>query len=141
MIRGFACGVFDLYHPGHVLMLEECSRHCNHLTIAINRAVAFDEGINPGKRAPFFTPEERMLILHSVRYVDEVLFYETEDELTHIMSTGGFDLRFLGDDYKGRPITAADAIPAIHYIDRSHGYSTSRIVQRIKESLDQRGGA
>jgi glycerol-3-phosphate cytidylyltransferase len=135
MIRGFACGVFDLYHPGHVLMLRECRQHCDHLTIAINKATQFDSHINPGKRAPFFNTDERRLILESIRYVDETLLYETEEELTEIMRSGNFDVRFLGDDYKGRPITAEDAITRIHFIDRSHGYSTSMYVQRFSERL------
>lgn len=139
MTRGFSCGVFDLYHPGHVLMLRECKQHCDHLTIAINRAVQFDQNINPGKRKPFFTPDERKLVLESTRYVDETLFYDTEEELTAIMVNGNFDVRFLGDDYKGKPITAAHAIPRIHYIDRSHGLSTSLYVARIAARLKNPG--
>ena len=131
MTRGFACGVFDLYHPGHVLMLEDCNRHCDHLTLAINRAEAFSAEINPGKRQPYFTADERKMILESIRFVDDTLFYATEEELTDIMRNGNFDVRFLGDDYEGRPITARDAIPKIVFLDRSHGYSTSGIVERI----------
>lgn len=135
MVKGFACGVFDLYHPGHVLMLKECKEHCDHLTIAINRAKAFDRKINPDKREPFFSPEERMMVITSVRFVDVAVFYSTEEELTSVMEKGGFDLRFLGDDYRGEPITASDAIPRIHYIDRSHGYSTTSIIERIAQRI------
>jgi glycerol-3-phosphate cytidylyltransferase len=131
MIKGFACGVFDLYHPGHVIMLQDCKRHCDHLTLAINRAEAFSAEINPGKRQPFFTADERKLILDSIRFVDATLFYSTEEELTDIMRNGDFDVRFLGDDYEGKPVTARDAIPQIIFLDRSHGYSTSGIVERI----------
>lgn len=113
-------------------MLRDCKMHCDHLTVAINRAEEFSDEINPGKRPPFFTAEERKLVLESVRYVDEILFYSTEEELTELMREGGYDVRFLGDDYHGRPITAGDAIPKIVYIDRSHGYSTSDMVERIR---------
>ncbi|HKL40682.1 MAG TPA: adenylyltransferase/cytidyltransferase family protein [Cryomorphaceae bacterium] len=133
MIRGFACGVFDLYHPGHVLMLRDCKNHCDHLTVALNRSENFDESINPGKRKPFFTLEERKLVLDSIKYVDEIIDYQTEEELTEIMSTGNYDVRFLGDDYEGKPITAGDAIKRIVYIDRSHGYSTSKLVEQIRK--------
>ena len=132
MIRGFACGVFDLYHPGHVLMLEECKKYCDHLTVALNTAEDFDEKINPGKRKPVFSIAERKMVLASVRFVDEVIEYDSEERLTEIMSNGDFQIRFLGDDYKGRPITAPDAIEKIHYLDRSHGYSTTAIVERLK---------
>ncbi|MGB6036845.1 MAG: adenylyltransferase/cytidyltransferase family protein [Cryomorphaceae bacterium] len=133
MIRGFACGVFDLYHPGHVLMLRDCKKHCDHLTVALNRSENFDEAINPGKRKPFFTLEERRMVMESIKYVDEIIDYQTEEELTEIMSTGNYDVRFLGDDYEGKPITAGDAIKRIVYIDRSHGYSTSKLVEQIRK--------
>jgi len=133
MIRGFACGVFDLYHPGHVLMLRDCKNHCDHLTVALNRSENFDESINPGKRKPFFTLEERKMVLDSIKYVDEIIDYQTEEELTEIMSTGNYDVRFLGDDYEGKPITAGDDIKRIVYIDRSHGYSTSKLVEQIRK--------
>lgn len=132
MRKGFACGVFDVYHPGHVLMLEECRRHCDHLTVAVNEARHFDPVVNPQKRGPIFTLEERLMVLRSVRYIDTLLTYGSEEELMRIMESGGFHVRFLGDDYRGRPITAAHAIPHIHYIDRGHGYSTTAMVQRIR---------
>ncbi|MCH2214505.1 MAG: adenylyltransferase/cytidyltransferase family protein [Flavobacteriales bacterium] len=134
MIKGFACGVFDLYHPGHVLMLRDCKKHCDHLTLALNRSENFSDHINPGKRKPFFSLDERRLVMQSIKYVDEIIDYETEEELTKIMLAGGFDLRFLGDDYQGKPITAAKAIPRIIYLDRSHGYSTSELVRMIRTS-------
>lgn len=135
MRKGFACGVFDLYHPGHVLMLEECKTHCDHLTVAINTAQSFNFDINPGKRAPIFSAEERKIVLSSVKYVDAVCFYSTEDELTEIMSNGGFEVRFLGDDYKGKPITAPNAIPELFYTNRDHGYSTTQFFERIEAGL------
>jgi len=121
-------------------MLEECSRHCDHLTIGINTAEAFDEAINPGKRRPFFTAEERYQVIKSVRYVDEVIFYDSEEALTEILVSGGFEIRFLGDDYRGKPITAPEAVPHIHYIDRSHGYSTSGVLDNIRERMKREGG-
>ncbi|MEM9052264.1 MAG: adenylyltransferase/cytidyltransferase family protein [Bacteroidota bacterium] len=134
MIKGFACGVFDLYHPGHVLMLQDCKEHCDHLTVALNRSENFSVDINPGKRSPYFSLQERKLVIESIKYVDAVIDYGTEEELTEIMSSGGFDVRFLGDDYQGKPITAREAIAKIVYIDRSHGYSTSELVKKIRTS-------
>lgn len=131
MIRGFACGVFDLYHPGHVLMLAECKEYCGHLTVALNTAQDFDPSVNPGKRKPIFTLEERKLVIKSVVFVDAVVEYDSEEKLTEIMETGGFDIRFLGDDYKGKKITSPHAISKIHYLDRSHGYSSTLFFNRI----------
>jgi glycerol-3-phosphate cytidylyltransferase len=128
---GFACGVFDLFHAGHVLMLEECKRNCDYLIVAINASEQFDEKINPGKRKPVYSVEERMLIMKSCRYVDEVLVYSSEVELLEILKSRKIDIRFLGEDYRGKKITGEELDIPVHYTDRSHGLSTSAIRKRI----------
>ncbi len=133
MKKGFACGVFDLFHAGHVLMLKECKEHCDYLVLALNKAENIDGTINPGKRSPVYSLEERKMILESCRFVDEVVVYNSEEELLSILQKGNFDIRFLGDDYRGRPITGEDLNIAIHYTDRSHGLSTTRFVDRIRK--------
>ena len=57
--RGFVCGVFDLFHAGHVLMLQDCAKQCGHLTVALNKAVHIDVKINPDKNLPIYSIEER----------------------------------------------------------------------------------
>lgn len=122
---GFTCGVFDLFHAGHVLMLQECKEHCDYLIVALNRAENISETINPGKQKPLYTIEERKLIMSSCKYVNEVLEYNSEDELLKILTGKNISIRFLGDDYKGRPITGQDLNIEIYYTNRSHGLSTS----------------
>ena len=128
---GFACGVFDLFHPGHVLMLKECKENCDYLIVAVNRAENISNEINPGKRQPVFSIEERKLVVSSSRFVDETLEYNSEEDLYQIMKSRKIDVRFLGDDYKGKEITGGDLGIAIHYIDRSHGYSTTNAIAEI----------
>lgn len=134
MKKGFACGVFDLFHAGHVLMLKECSEHCDYLIVALNAAESFSEEISPGKRKPVYSLAERKLIIESCRYVDEVLTYNSEDELYEIMKAKKINIRFLGEDYKGKPITGADLGIEIYYTSRSHGYSTTDVINRIIEA-------
>jgi glycerol-3-phosphate cytidylyltransferase len=128
---GFACGVFDLFHLGHVLMLEECKTQCDYLMVAINSAENIDPLINPGKKRPVYTLEERVKIMKSCRLVDEVLTYSSEEDLLNIMKTKKIDVRFLGDDYKGKPITGAELNIPVYYTDRSHGLSTSEYRRRV----------
>lgn len=131
MIKGFACGVFDLFHAGHVLMLKECKENCDYLVVGLNKAENIDKKINPDKKPPLFRYAERKLILEACKYVDEVLGYNSEQELTKIMKNGNFHIRFLGDDYRGKPITALNAIKEIYYLDRSHGLSTSNFKKKL----------
>ena len=122
---GFTCGVFDLFHAGHVLMLQECKNYCDYLIVALNKAENISAEINPGKKKPVFAIEERVLIMNACRYVDEVLIYNSEDELLEILKTKNINIRFLGEDYKDKNITGAELNIEIHYTDRSHGLSTS----------------
>ena len=128
---GFACGVFDLFHAGHALMLKECKQYCDRLVVAVNKAQNISAAINPAKQKPVYSYEERKLILESCRYVDEVIGYNSEEELLEILKKGHFDIRFLGEDYKGRAITGAELKIPIHYTDRSHGLSTTVIRERL----------
>lgn len=133
MIRGFACGVFDLFHAGHVLMLQECKEHCDYLVVAVNKAENINNAINPGKKPPIFSFEDRKLILEACRFVDEVVGYNSEEELIKIMRSRSFQVRFLGEDYRGRDITDELAIPKVHYTDRSHGRSSSAVRLRLEK--------
>jgi glycerol-3-phosphate cytidylyltransferase len=129
---GFACGIFDLFHAGHVLMLKECKSNCDHLIVAVNSGKNIDSRINPGKTKPIFSLEERKLILAACKYVDEVVEYSSEDELMELLVGLKVNIRFLGADYKGKPITGSDLPIEIYYTDRSHGLSTSTYLKVIR---------
>lgn len=128
---GFACGVFDLFHAGHVLMLKECKEHCDFLIVAINKAEIFSTMINPGKKMPIYNYEERKMIMENSKYVNLVIGYSNEEELLQLLNNLSIDVRFLGDDYKGKPITGENLGLKIHYIDRSHGLSSSLFREKI----------
>jgi glycerol-3-phosphate cytidylyltransferase len=114
------------------MMLEECKEHCDYLIVAVNAAENIDAAINPNKRAPVYSLDERVMIMKSIKYVDRVLVYRSEADLLHIMKTEKIDVRFLGDDYRNRPITGAELEIPIYYTNRSHGLSTSVYRKRLE---------
>lgn len=124
---GFACGVFDLFHAGHVIMLKECKEQCDYLLVALNRADFLPED----KNKPIYTIDERVVIMSSCKFVDEVITYNSEEELLQILKTRKIDVRFLGEDYKNKPITGADLNIDIYYTNRDHGLSTSSYLRKI----------
>ncbi len=129
MKKGFACGIFDLFHPGHVRMLKECKEHCDYLYVGLNIASHLPDE----KNKPVFSAPERKEILESCKYVDEVLCYDGEDQLLHLIRSLEIDIRFLGEDYRGRNITGDSPGITIHYTNRSHGYSSTVIRSRIHD--------
>lgn len=120
---GFTASSFDLLHAGHVLMLEECKTQCDYLVVGFNRFPAGKDFVQ--------TPEERLIQLQAIKYVDEIREYNTEEELLEIMRDVKPDVRFLGDDYKERTdYTGYELGISIFFNDRSHGYSTSELKER-----------
>lgn len=126
-VVGFTCGVYDLFHAGHVLMLKECRENCDFLIVALNSAA----NLSADKNHPIFTLEERVEILRSCKFVDRVETYSSEEELEQLLSSIKPTVRFLGDDYTNKPITGKEYSERIYFTDRSHGKSTSSYIRQI----------
>jgi len=128
--RGVVAGAFDLIHPGYCKLFKFCKDNCTHLTVLLHD----DPSIERKKMKPVHTVDERMEILQSIRYVDEVITYRDENELATKLELGSYDVRFLGDDYKNKKVTADSLSIKVIYTNRSHGYSTTDLKKKIAES-------
>ena len=128
MIRGFTCGTFDLLHAGHVLMLKEIKEQCDYLIVGIQT----DPSFRPGKNNPIQSIDERKLQLEAVRFVDQVVQYDTEEDLVDLLKMTKPDLRFVGMDWKNNPnLTGGDLPIEIRYNSRDHGFSSSELRKRV----------
>jgi len=130
MIKGFIAGAFDLIHPGYVQMFKEAKQCCDYLIIGLHE----NPEVN-GKLKPILSVDERLDILYSIRYVDQVVPYKGENGLVELLEYLDPGVRFLGDDYKNKSITGDHLAIPICYLDRSHGWSTTSFKQKIKESI------
>ena len=126
--KGIVAGAFDIIHPGYVRMFKEAKKHCGHLTVALHEDPSF---ARPLKMTPVQTVEERREILKAIRYVDEVIVYQSEDTFLWYLESGKYDVRFLGDDYKEGGYTGKDIPIKIHWIPRDHGYSSTKLKNQI----------
>jgi glycerol-3-phosphate cytidylyltransferase len=75
-------------------------------------------------------------VLKSITYVDEIYSYNGEDDLYELLQEIDPDVRFLGDDYKGKKVTGEDLNIQIVYLDRSHGWSTTKFKTLIHEQIN-----
>src|SRR6185436_83466 len=127
---GFTCGSFDLCHAGHVLMFQDCKKHCDWLIVGLQSDPSIDR---PEKHRPVMTVMERLTLLENIRGVDEVFIYNTEADLLEYLKQHEhrIDVRFLGADWMGKPFTGHELSINVMYNDRSHGYSTSELRQRV----------
>ena len=94
MKKGITFGAFDLFHAGHVLMLEEAKSVCDHLTVCIQTDPSIDR---KSKNSPVQSLEERQIQVLGCRYVDEVVIYDTENDLLDILDRLDWDIRILGE--------------------------------------------
>jgi glycerol-3-phosphate cytidylyltransferase len=134
---GVIFSAFDLGpHAGHQLALKEAKAHCDYLVVGLHTDPTIDR---PSKNKPIQTLPERYIQVRSSRYVDEVIPYQTEAELLELLKMVNPQVRFLGDDYRGRTdFTGFELNIPIHYCSRSHGVSPSDIRRRVHEQEEAR---
>lgn len=126
---GFTCGTFDLLHAGHCLMLEEARQQCDYLIVGLQTDPTIDRKY---KTKPIQSVLERYIQLISCKYVDEVVPYDTEEDLMIILKNFNIDIRIIGYDYYGKEFTGKDLGIPIFYNSRRHTFSSTELRKRIK---------
>ena len=129
---GITCGAMDLLHAGHIAMLAEAKSNCDYLVVALQTDPSLDR---KGKNSPVQSVFERILQVSAVRYVDDVVVYQTESELEDIFLTLPIDVRIIGDDYREKDFTGKqiclDRGIDIVYNSRAHSFSSSGLRKRV----------
>lgn len=130
---GITCSTFDLLHAGHVVMLEEAKRHCDYLIAALQVDPTQDR---KEKNKPIQSVVERQIQLAAVRFVDEIVVYNTEKELDDIFLTLPINVRIIGEEYKDKDFTAKKICYKrkieIIYNKRDHSFSSTDLKKRTK---------
>ncbi len=125
---GFTCSCFDLLHAGHLIMLEDAKSKCDKLIVGLRTDPTIDR---KDKNKPIQSLEERKIQLEAVKYIDEIIIYETENELRKLIFELDPDVRILGSDWKGKPFTGYNLPIKIYFHERKHDYSTSALRKKI----------
>ena len=132
MVLGFTSVVGDLWHAGHVAMIQECRRHCDRLIVAVMANIDHRED----KNTPIQSLFERTFQVANTKGVDLVLTCETENDLLLALQTIRPDVRFVGEDYKGKEFTGKDYCIKtgieIYYNKRDHGLSSRTLRKRVE---------
>lgn len=136
---GFTCSTFDLFHAGHVVMLEEAKRQCDYLIAAIQTDPTLDRST---KNSPVQSIVERQIQVKACRYVDEVVIYSTEKELEDLFRTLPIDVRILGVEYENKDFTGKqvclDRCIRFYFNTRDHSFSSSDLRSRVYEAERQK---
>lgn len=130
-VVGFTCSTFDLLHAGHILMLAEIRESCDRLIVGLQNDPTVDR---PTKNKPVQSIVERYVQLSAVKYVDDIIVYNTEKDLEDLLMFLPINLRFVGEEYQGKDFTGKNICEdrgiKIVYNSRKHRFSSSELRQR-----------
>ena len=133
---GFTCSTFDLLHAGHILMLAECKTICDYLIVAVQSDPTIDRP--DVKNKPVQSIVERYVQLSAVKFIDEIIVYDTEKDLEDLLMFLPINVRVIGEEYKDKEFTGKqiceDRGIKIWYNSRNHRFSSSELRKRTYQS-------
>jgi glycerol-3-phosphate cytidylyltransferase len=133
---GITFSTFDLLHAGHVAMLAEAKNHCDYLIAGLQTDPTIDRPDTKNK--PIQSIVERQISLSANRFVDEIVVYETEQDLIDLILTLPLDVRILGVEYEDTNFTGRNEGTGrgINHIfnKRDHSFSSSSLRKRVHEA-------
>ena len=141
-VTGFTCSTFDLLHAGHILMLAEAKSRCDYLIVGLQTNPAIERPETKNK--PVQSIVERYVQLSAVKYVDEIIVYETERDLEDLLMFLPINKRFIGEEYHGKEFTGKEICVErdidIIYNSRTHRFSSTELRQRTYQyELSKKG--
>ena len=130
---GITFSAFDLFHAGHVKMLEEAKLHCDYLIVGLQLDPSIDR---EEKNEPSQSIIERYIQLKGSKFVDEIVPYVSEKDLEDILHYFKLDIRIIGDEYKEKNFTGKTYCEEngieIYYNSRDHRFSSSGLRKQVK---------
>ena len=135
MKTGITFSTFDLFHAGHVKMLEEAKTKCDYLIVGLQLDPSIDR---PEKNKPTQSIIERYVQLKACKFIDEIIPYITEEDLMDVLSSFKIDIRIIGEEYKEKDFTGKEYCKKkgieIYYNKREHRFSSSALRKQVTSS-------
>ena len=130
---GITFSTFDMLHAGHIAMLSEAKNHCDYLICGLQTDPTIDRPET--KNHPIQSIVERQIQLSACRYVDEVVVYQTEQDLVDLLLILPLDVRILGVEYQDKNFSGRDECYdrgiEIVFNGRDHSFSSSSLRKRV----------
>ena len=123
----FTNGCFDVLHPGHLRMLDYCASLGYHLTVGIDTDKRVKELKGPTR--PIYNQDDRVYMLNSLKTVDRVVLFGSEEELTSIVRSIKPDFMVVGSDYIGKRVVGSEYAEKLLFFERIDEYSTTKTIK------------
>jgi glycerol-3-phosphate cytidylyltransferase len=133
---GITFSAFDLLHAGHIGMLREAKANCDYLIVGLQTDPTLDRPTEKNK--PVQTLVERYAQLNALKFVDEIVPYQTEEDVIDILELFQIDVRFLGEEYREKDFSGKDVCRKrgieLHFNKRDHRFSSSDLRRRVVDA-------
>jgi glycerol-3-phosphate cytidylyltransferase len=133
---GITFSTFDMLHAGHIAMLAEAKNHCDYLICGLQTDPTIDRPDT--KNHPVQSIVERQIQLAACRYVDEVVVYQTEQDLVDLLLILPLDIRVLGVEYQDKEFSGREECYMrnieLIFNGRDHSFSSSSLRKRVAEA-------
>ena len=128
MIKVWTNGCFDVLHRGHIELFKFAKSQGNHLVVGLDS----DEKVkrDKGSDRPFNTFEDRKEVLLSIRYIDDVWYFDSRNGLVELIKEYQPDTMVIGSDWKGRDVVGEELVDKVKFFDRIGDYSTTEILMQ-----------
>ena len=130
---GITFSTFDMLHAGHIAMLSEAKNHCDYLIAGLQTDPTIDRP--DSKNPPVQSIVERQIQLSATRFVDEIVVYQTEQDLIDLLLILPVDVRILGVEYENKDFTGKkecwDREIELVFNGRDHSFSSSSLRKRV----------
>lgn len=122
-------GCFDILHPGHIALFKFAADLGDYVCVGIDS----DERIkyHKGPDRPINNFKDRKVILESIKYINDVIVFSTDEELKSAIKNYSPDIFVIGSDYIDKPIIGQEYAKKIIYFNRIKEYSSSNIIEKI----------
>ena len=121
-------GCFDILHRGHVELFKFAKDKGDYLIVGIDS----DSRVKDlkGESRPINNQEDRKFFLESIRFIDEVVIFSSEKELTEKIEMIKPDTMIVGSDYKNKRVIGSENAKKLVFFDRIGDYSTTKILEK-----------
>jgi D-beta-D-heptose 7-phosphate kinase/D-beta-D-heptose 1-phosphate adenosyltransferase len=124
-MRIWVNGCFDVLHIGHISLLEY-AKTLGHVLVGVDS----DERVKQlkGSDRPINSVEDRIKMLKSLKFVDDVCVFDTDTELNDILYLYQPDVIVIGDEYESKNIIGSEHAKRIDFFEKKNDISTTTIL-------------
>tara|TARA_R110001583_G_scaffold23550_1_gene86921 strand:- start:50 stop:454 length:405 start_codon:yes stop_codon:yes gene_type:complete len=120
-------GCFDILHRGHIELFKFCKAQGDYLVVGIDTDKRVRE--NKGPDRPFNREEDRSFFLESIKYIDKVVMFSSDEELKQRLIENNIDTMIVGSDWQGKRVVGEEKVNKVLFFDRIGTYSTTNILE------------